>query len=89
MQLDCNFKWLIDEIVEGVRETLLPNGDATLLRFLDGVLLNEKARPTFIRVRVASRKALDNVPRLTSWISIPISWDWTLTTNFSCNKRII
>lgn len=51
---------------------LLPKGDG--IRFRDGVLLNEKARPTFKRVRVASLNAFDNVPRLTSTsVSIPIS----------------
>ena len=72
MQLDCNFKWLMDEIVEGVRDALLPKGDAMFL-FLDGVLLNEKARPTFNRVLVASLNAFDNVPKLTSLTSMLIS----------------
>lgn len=65
MQLDCSLRWLMDEIVEGVSDALDPNGDA-MLRFLDGVLLNEKARPTFKRVRVASLNAFERVPRLTS-----------------------
>lgn len=59
-------------MVDGVSEMLLPKGDG--IRFRDGVLLNEKARPTFKRVRVASLNAFDNVPRLTSTsVSIPIS----------------
>lgn len=74
MQLDWSFKWLIEDIVDGVSEALLPKGDAMFL-FLDGVLLNEKARPTFKRVRVASLNAFDNVPKLTSLVSIPISCD--------------
>lgn len=71
VRFDCNFKWLMEEIVDGVSEMLLPNGEP--IRFLDGVLLNENARPTFNLVRVASRNALDSVPRLTSLMSIPIS----------------
>jgi hypothetical protein len=63
----------MDEIV-GVRDALLPNGDWMFL-FLDGVLLNEKALPTFRRVRVASLKAFESVPKLTSWMSMPISCD--------------
>lgn len=72
MQLDCNFKWLIDEIVDGVKEALLPKGEAMFL-FLDGVLLKEKARPTFNLVLVASLNAFDKVPKFTSWVSMPIS----------------
>jgi hypothetical protein len=81
-QLDCSFRWFIDEIVEGVRDTLLPNGDAIVL-LRDGVLLNENARPTLSRVRDANLKAFDKVPRLTSLQSMPISCDSTVTTNFS------
>lgn len=76
--LDCSFKWLIDEIVEGVKETLLDAfeiGDVTLrcLRSRDGVLLKEKARPTFKRVLVANLKAFERVPRGISFTSIPRS----------------
>lgn len=60
--------------MDGVNDALLPKGEAMFL-FLDGVLLNEKTRPTFKRVRVASLKAFDNVPKLTSLVSIPISCD--------------
>lgn len=79
-QLVWSFRWLIDKVAEGVRETLLPKDDAFL--FL-GVLLKEKALPTLNLVRVASLKAFDNVPRFTSWMSMPTSCDWTLITNFS------
>lgn len=87
VMLGTSCKWLMDEIVEGVNETLLPKEDESI-RFLDGVLLNEKARPIWIRVLDASLKAFDNVPKWTLSTSMPISWEWTLTTNFSCNEKL-
>lgn len=37
----------MEEIVDGVNEMLLPNGDSGTFRFLDGVVvLNENALPT-------------------------------------------
>lgn len=41
--------------------------------FLEGVLLNEKARVTLDPVRVANLKALPSVPKLVSRRSMPIS----------------
>lgn len=51
----------------------LPNGDIiedTALFNLDGVLLNEKARPTFRRVLFANLKAFDRVPLFISLVSM-------------------
>lgn len=86
--LDCNFRWLIDEIVDGVSDTLLATrdiGDVTLrcLRSREGVLLNEKARPTFNLVRVANLNAFESVPSGISFTSMPRSDEGTPTTNFS------
>lgn len=57
----------------GVMFVELPNGDIIVdmaLFNFDGVLLKLKARPTFILVLVANLKALDNVPTVTSLVSI-------------------
>lgn len=51
----------------------LPKGDIIeeTARFnFEGVLLNEKARPTFIRVLFANLNAFDKVPLFTSLVSI-------------------
>lgn len=57
----------------GVRFVELPNGDIIedmALFSLDGVLLKENARPTFSLVLLANLNAFDNVPLLTSLVSI-------------------
>lgn len=74
----------------GVMFVELPNGDimVDIARFnFDGVLLKLNALPTFILVLVANLKAFDNVPTVTSLVSMSNCCGSRNAKNLSCKIK--